>query len=49
MLVPVIDALHRRLVFERPVDERDRLGLYPFPLSLLVERGLHFLARLEPA
>ncbi len=26
-----------------------RLGLYPFPLSVVFERRLHFLARLEPA
>ena len=26
-----------------------RLGLYPFPLSLLFERGLHFLVLLEKA
>jgi SAM-dependent methyltransferase len=26
-----------------------RLGLYPFPASLLFERSLHFLARLTPA
>ena len=27
----------------------DRLGLYPWPVSLLCERRLHFLARLRPA
>lgn len=26
---------------------RDRLGLYPFPASLVFDRGLHFVARLE--
>jgi SAM-dependent methyltransferase len=28
---------------------RDRLGLYPFPLSLVFERGLHFIAELSHA
>lgn len=30
-------------------DRRDHLGLYAWPLSLVFERGLHFMARLEPA
>jgi len=33
---------------ELEVDIR-RLGLYPFPASLLFDRGLHFVARLRPA
>ena len=31
-----------------PVVWRERLGLYPFPASLLFGRGLHFVTRLEP-
>ena len=31
----------------RVVDERSRLGLYPWPASLLFDRGLHFIAVLE--
>jgi SAM-dependent methyltransferase len=27
----------------------ERLGLYPFPFSILFDRSLHFLARLSPA
>lgn len=33
----------------RTAARRDRLGLYPWPASLLFERGLHFMAVLEPA
>lgn len=29
--------------------QRDHLGLYPWPASLLFERGLHFIAALAPA
>lgn len=29
--------------------QRDELGLYPWPASLLFERGLHFVAALAPA
>jgi SAM-dependent methyltransferase len=32
----------------RVVEERERLGLYPWPASLLFERRLHFIAVLEP-
>ena len=31
-----------------PDHYRTRLGLYPWPASLLFERGLHFLARIVP-
>lgn len=31
-----------------PEVEIRRLGLYPFPASLLFDRGLHFVARLRP-
>lgn len=31
-----------------PVTWTERLGLYPFPASLLFGRGLHFAARVEP-
>jgi len=31
----------------RPIHYRSRLGLYPFPLSLLFDTGLHFAAALE--
>ena len=33
----------------RRLEERTTLGLYPWPASLLFERGLHFIAVLEPA
>ena len=33
----------------RVVEQRERLGLYPWPASLLFERGLHFMALLAPA
>lgn len=33
----------------RLVEQRARLGLYPWPASLAFERGLHFVAMLEPA
>lgn len=33
----------------RTVEQRERLGLYPWPASLVFERGLHFVALLEPA
>ena len=33
----------------RVITRRDRLGLYPWPASLLFERGLHFIAVLQPA
>lgn len=33
----------------RMVERRERLGLYPWPTSLVFERGLHFVALLEPA
>ena len=33
----------------RTRERRDHLGLYAWPLSVLFERGLHFMARLEPA
>lgn len=33
----------------RVVEQRERLGLYPWPASLLFERELHFIARLERA
>jgi SAM-dependent methyltransferase len=32
----------------RTADRRDHLGLYPWPASLVFERGLHFVAVLEP-
>lgn len=32
----------------RVVERREHLGLYPWPASLLFERGLHFIAVLEP-
>ena len=32
----------------RTASRRDHLGLYPWPASLLFERGLHFVAVLEP-
>jgi SAM-dependent methyltransferase len=32
----------------RPTSILRHLGLYPFPLSLIFERDLHFVARLEP-
>ena len=32
----------------RPVRELQRLGLYPWPLSWMFGRGLHFIAVLEP-
>ena len=32
----------------RVVEQRERLGLYPWPASLLFERRLHFIAVLEP-
>jgi SAM-dependent methyltransferase len=31
----------------RPATWRDRLGLYPFPASVLFDRRLHFVTRLE--
>jgi SAM-dependent methyltransferase len=31
-----------------PVVWRERLGLYPFPASVVFGRGLHFVTRLEP-
>ena len=31
-----------------PIVERERLGLYPWPVSLLFDRGLHFIRVLEP-
>ena len=31
------------------VEQRTRLGLYPWPASLLFDRRLHFIAALEPA
>lgn len=31
----------------RPAARRDALGLYPWPASLVFERGLHFIVRLE--
>lgn len=37
----------RELGLEPEVEIR-RLGLYPFPASLLFDRGLHFVARLRP-
>jgi SAM-dependent methyltransferase len=33
----------------RVAEMRTRLGLYPWPASLLFERGLHFVTRLEKA
>jgi SAM-dependent methyltransferase len=33
----------------RVLEQRDAVGLYPWPASLLFDRGLHFIARLEPA
>jgi len=33
----------------RVVEQRDRLGLYPWPASLVFERDLHFIALLERA
>ena len=33
----------------RVVQQRERLGLYPWPANLVFERGLHFIAVLEPA
>jgi SAM-dependent methyltransferase len=33
----------------RPKDRRDHLALYPWPASLVFDRGLHFIALLEPA
>lgn len=33
----------------RTASRRDRLGLYPWPASLVFDRGLHFVAVLEPA
>ncbi|MFC1462611.1 class I SAM-dependent methyltransferase [Verrucomicrobiota bacterium] len=33
----------------RVVHRTDRLGLYPFPFSLVFGRKLHFIARLEPS
>src|SRR5262249_21303406 len=41
------DAAFRALAM-KPVDLRVELGLYPFPASLIFERGLHFVTRLEP-
>jgi hypothetical protein len=32
----------------RVLEQRERLGLYPWPASLLFERRLHFIAVLEP-
>jgi hypothetical protein len=32
-----------------PTELRRHLGLYAWPARLLFERGLHFVARLEPA
>ena len=32
----------------RIVEQRERLGLYPWPISLVFERRLHFVAVLEP-
>jgi len=32
----------------RVTERRDRLGLYPWPASLIFERSLHFIAVLEP-
>ena len=32
----------------RVVEQRERLGLYPWPASLLFDRRLHFIAVLEP-
>ena len=32
----------------RVTARRDQLGLYPWPASMLFERGLHFMAALEP-
>lgn len=37
-----------RSVGLRVVEQRERLGLYPWPANLLFERGLHFIAVLEP-
>lgn len=33
----------------QPEEQRVRLGLYPWPASLVFDRRLHFLARLAPA
>jgi hypothetical protein len=33
----------------RVVEQRERLGLYPWPASLVFDRRLHFIAVLEPA
>jgi SAM-dependent methyltransferase len=33
----------------RTAARRDRLGLYPWPASLVFDRGLHFVAVLEPS
>lgn len=33
----------------RMIEQRERLGLYPWPASLVFERRLHFIAVLEPA
>ena len=41
------DAAFRELGL-RVAQRRDALGLYPWPASLLFDRGLHFLAVLEP-
>ena len=32
-----------------PVAWKNKLGLYPWPASMLFERSLHFVARLEPS
>jgi SAM-dependent methyltransferase len=32
----------------RVVEQRERLGLYPWPAAILFERRLHFIALLEP-
>ncbi|MGI9429044.1 MAG: class I SAM-dependent methyltransferase [Bythopirellula sp.] len=39
------DCLFAELELKRE-QSRDRLGLYPWPLNMLFERGLHFVARL---
>ena len=31
----------------RVIENRTRLGLYPWPASLVFERGLHFMAVLQ--
>ena len=42
------EAAYRDAGLQRTA-QRDRLGLYPWPASIIFDRGLHFIAALSPA